>query len=387
MAMKSVAPFYVLLAFASGHLSLGDESYKVTALETRSKAIRSLATAINTPSDQVAHHETNAAACVSFVIYEAGVGDCKAWYTHLKGTQNIIKSTSVYASGKLPSGPEAFKHSTEGQAPLLPGDYLDGITEEVDSSTSVAAGLLRIIACIEFLAEKTLIKERTLDDEAQEKLRQLQTSYAEIEQELLNWHCHPDASSELAALPYAYRAAALIVLYQLVHNHIKSSHDLPFQLVEEESGVPWAGEEKNGCPEEWERGHLVGCAAALEVQRIIREENLVENVREQGALLGELLHKYLDDHPHVGNIEFVADKEAKEPFSPSAGIANIVHTKGLDGFCISLYPGTGTENGVDGDHVLLSPAYATTREEVEEIALKVKETVFQVFEGLKSTGS
>lgn len=50
------------------------------------------------------------------------------------------------------------------------------------------------------------------------------------------------------------------------------------------------------------QGHPVGCAAALEVQRIIREDNLVANVRECGLLLETLLHEYLDDHPYVGNI-------------------------------------------------------------------------------------
>lgn len=50
------------------------------------------------------------------------------------------------------------------------------------------------------------------------------------------------------------------------------------------------------------QGHPVGCAAALEVQRIIREENLVENVRANGEYLGQLLHKHLDSHPHVGDI-------------------------------------------------------------------------------------
>lgn len=46
----------------------------------------------------------------------------------------------------------------------------------------------------------------------------------------------------------------------------------------------------------------MGCAAALEVQRIIREDNLVENVRANGEYLGKLLHKHLDSHPHVGDI-------------------------------------------------------------------------------------
>lgn len=46
----------------------------------------------------------------------------------------------------------------------------------------------------------------------------------------------------------------------------------------------------------------MGCAAALEVQRIIREDNLVENVRDNGEYLGKLLREQLADHPHVGDI-------------------------------------------------------------------------------------
>ncbi|GJC97864.1 aminotransferase class-III [Colletotrichum higginsianum] len=41
---------------------------------------------------------------------------------------------------------------------------------------------------------------------------------------------------------------------------------------------------------------------ALEVQRIIQEEELVSNVRKQGALLEKLLREHLGDHPYVGNI-------------------------------------------------------------------------------------
>lgn len=50
------------------------------------------------------------------------------------------------------------------------------------------------------------------------------------------------------------------------------------------------------------QGHPVACAAALEVQRVIKSENLVDNVRSMGILLEKLLHEYLDPHPHVGNI-------------------------------------------------------------------------------------
>ncbi|KAM0260021.1 hypothetical protein ACHAPA_010467 [Fusarium lateritium] len=132
------------------------------------------------------------------------------------------------------------------------------------------------------------------------------------------------------------------------------------------------------------QGHPVGCAAALEVQRIVREDNLVENVRENGEYLGKLLHEQLDGHPHVGNIrgrgffwslEFVAYKETKEPFPPSAGIAKKVHLAALNDVGISLYPGMGTKDGVTGDHVWIAPAYTSTKLDIERIVSKVKESV------------
>ena len=50
------------------------------------------------------------------------------------------------------------------------------------------------------------------------------------------------------------------------------------------------------------QGHPVACAAALEVQRIIKDQNLVQNVQRMGALLEKLLKQKLETHPHVGNI-------------------------------------------------------------------------------------
>lgn len=50
------------------------------------------------------------------------------------------------------------------------------------------------------------------------------------------------------------------------------------------------------------QGHPLACAAALEVQRIIREDSLVANCAEMGKLLEQSLKKRLADHPHVGDI-------------------------------------------------------------------------------------
>jgi adenosylmethionine-8-amino-7-oxononanoate aminotransferase len=50
------------------------------------------------------------------------------------------------------------------------------------------------------------------------------------------------------------------------------------------------------------QGHPVACAAAAAVQRIMRDQKLVENVAKMGPLLEQLLRQKLGDHPNVGDI-------------------------------------------------------------------------------------
>lgn len=51
---------------------------------------------------------------------------------------------------------------------------------------------------------------------------------------------------------------------------------------------------------------------------------------------------------------------------PQGTIADI--TIGMQSpFNISIYPGTGTVDGVNGDHIMLSPAYNVTSEDVHRI--------------------
>jgi adenosylmethionine-8-amino-7-oxononanoate aminotransferase len=85
------------------------------------------------------------------------------------------------------------------------------------------------------------------------------------------------------------------------------------------------------------QAHPLACRAALEVQRIIRDDDLVSNVRAQGKLLGQLLHDKLSLHPHVGNIrgqglfwgvEFVKDKATRTPFDPIYAVAMGIHELG-----------------------------------------------------------
>ncbi|KAF2103837.1 PLP-dependent transferase [Rhizodiscina lignyota] len=138
------------------------------------------------------------------------------------------------------------------------------------------------------------------------------------------------------------------------------------------------------------QGHPIACAAAAEVQAIVREQNLVQNCKEMGVHLEKGLKSRLSDHPNVGNIrgkglfwgvEFVKDKVTKEPFDPKDAIAMGVHEKGIEPpFNISLYPGTGVADGRAGDVAIIAPAYNVTKEEIElvvDLTARVIEEFFK----------
>ena len=137
------------------------------------------------------------------------------------------------------------------------------------------------------------------------------------------------------------------------------------------------------------------CAAALQVQRIIQEENLLANVVEMGNYLECLLRQRLSHHPYVGDIrgrglfwavEFVADKGTKEPLDAALDVAKRLGKKGLErGYDISLFPATGAADGWTGDHVLLAPPYTVQRSDVEEIVNRLVKVIDSVFEDLKES--
>ncbi|EFQ31512.1 uncharacterized protein GLRG_06801, partial [Colletotrichum graminicola M1.001] len=164
-----------LSAFASGHLSLSNESYKVTALKAHSTAISNFTIALSTPQQHVTWYETQAATCLAFVVGEVSRGDNGGWSSHLHGAKLLIESAVVNTSnGRVLRGPDVFKSSSEGQwilrnfayhdiiasvtlrrRPLLDCSYLDGITDVVDTYLGVATDLLRHVATLSILDEET----------------------------------------------------------------------------------------------------------------------------------------------------------------------------------------------------------------------------------------
>ncbi|PGH06089.1 hypothetical protein AJ79_06623 [Helicocarpus griseus UAMH5409] len=140
------------------------------------------------------------------------------------------------------------------------------------------------------------------------------------------------------------------------------------------------------------QGHPIACAAALAVQKIIKQQNLLENVRKMGSLLESLLREGLGDHPNVGDIrgkglfwgiEFVRNKSTKQPFDPLVGVAMKIQDAALSPkYSLSLYAGGGTADGVRGDHVLLAPAYNVTEEDVRIIAERTIRVVTDILSEL-----
>ena len=121
--------------------------------------------------------------------------------------------------------------------------------------------------------------------------------------------------------------------------------------------------------------HVAACAGALAVQRVIQEEHLLDNVKERGEQLRQLLRDKFSDHPHVGDvrgrglfvgIEFVQDRLSKAAFDPRLKVHAQLKVSGMQQGLLT-YPSGGTVDGVRGDHVLLAPPFICTEADIERI--------------------
>ncbi|KAK4189564.1 pyridoxal phosphate-dependent transferase [Podospora australis] len=139
------------------------------------------------------------------------------------------------------------------------------------------------------------------------------------------------------------------------------------------------------------QNHPAVAAAALKVQRIIRDEHLLENVQTQGALLERLLKERLATHQNVGEIrgkglfwgiEFVTEKKTKQPFAPEMQIAQLVQKLAMKKYQVLVYHGQGCAGERRGDHVMVMPAYDVSSGLVREIVERVSKAVEEVFRDL-----
>jgi adenosylmethionine-8-amino-7-oxononanoate aminotransferase len=130
-------------------------------------------------------------------------------------------------------------------------------------------------------------------------------------------------------------------------------------------------------------GHPLACAAALAVQRVMCRDNLLENVRVQGAYLSRRLKERFGNHPFVGDVrgrglfqglELVADRDTKAPFDPKAKLHARVKREAM-ARGLMVYPMGGTVEGHAGDHVLLAPPFIVDAAVVDTIVERLGDAI------------
>ena len=131
------------------------------------------------------------------------------------------------------------------------------------------------------------------------------------------------------------------------------------------------------------QAHPVACAAALAVQKVIRDDNLLDNVKAMGGHLTASLTERFGNHAHVGDIrgrglfqaiELVADRSTKATFDPLLRVHERVKQQAyLHG--VAVYPMGGTIDGRQGDHVIVAPPYIATAADIDAIVERLGDAV------------
>ena len=137
--------------------------------------------------------------------------------------------------------------------------------------------------------------------------------------------------------------------------------------------------------------HPMACAAALEVQHVIRDERLLDRVKERGSQLERRLIERFGNHRHIGDIrgrglfraiELVADRSKRAPFDPALKLHQRIKAAAFENG-LACYPSGGTVDGRSGDHVLLAPPYIATSDDIDMIVDRLGHAVDSA---LKSVG-
>lgn len=133
-------------------------------------------------------------------------------------------------------------------------------------------------------------------------------------------------------------------------------------------------------------GHPVACAAANAVVKKLTDGGMTGRSRKMGQYLEAALLSEFGQHPSVGDIrgrgmfrglEFVKDRETKEPFDPDLKVAARLKAKALENGLI-CYPMSGTIDGQRGDHVLIAPPFISTESQIDELVSKLSRSVAEV---------
>ena len=131
------------------------------------------------------------------------------------------------------------------------------------------------------------------------------------------------------------------------------------------------------------QAHPTACAAALAVQRIIRRDGVLDNVKAMGRYLESELRQQLARLPYVGDIrgrglfwavEFLLDTTTKTPFPREHNFSNrivgVAAEKGLN-----VLGNLGKTGKLDVELVIISPPYIVSKTEIKSIVDLLKNAI------------
>ena len=130
-------------------------------------------------------------------------------------------------------------------------------------------------------------------------------------------------------------------------------------------------------------GHPVAAAVGLENIRILRDEKIIERVREETAPYLQKRLSELKDHPLVGEvrglgllgaIELVKDKATRQRYE----------SRGVGMMCRNFCFDNGLIMRAVGDTMIIAPSLVITREEIDELVTKARKCLDLTLEALNS---
>ncbi|ETS81093.1 hypothetical protein PFICI_06095 [Pestalotiopsis fici W106-1] len=136
------------------------------------------------------------------------------------------------------------------------------------------------------------------------------------------------------------------------------------------------------------QAHPVACAAALAVQKAIENEKLLENVVAMGAVLEGLLKEHITPLNVVGDVrgrglfwsvEFMLDGHERVPLPIESNFGARVVDRALN-LGLNILGNLGQTGSVYVDHVILSPAYVVTEEELRQIVSLLRTAIMETTE-------